>query len=350
MTIKPHFVRIYAENGSIPYAAPQKTDGWETLSDAVFPRFPDHPPNTPDHSAKAEKEAITLELDYIREFVTLAETGSFQEAADLLFVAQSSLSRHIKTLEESLDVSLFDRTTRKVSLNRYGKLLLPYAKEMLRIQYDMTTAFANERHEIQGTVTVGSIPMMKPYHITDVIAQFQKENKSYNIDIIEADSIQLIEMLRGEKCDFAFIRETDDSDNEFNKLAFAEDRLSLVVHRSHPLASRQTVSIAQLRDEPLLLIGKDSTMYKLCIRICHAAGFEPRIVFTGRRADNIIDLVSKEMGVALLMETPASSLINDSVRMLQVNPTVTTKISLAYHKTHKMNSAAMHFLDLVKSL
>lgn len=296
------------------------------------------------------KGEIDLELDYIREFVTLAETGNFQEAADLLFIAQSSLSRHIKNLEDSLGVSLFDRTTRKVSLNRYGKLLLPYAKEMLRVQYDMTTAFANERHEIQGTVSVGSIPMMKSYHITDVIARFQKENKSFAMDIIEADSIQLIEMLRSEKCDFAFIRETDDSDNEFNKLPFSEDQLSLIVHRDHPLAARESVSIDQLRGEPLLLIGKDSTMYKLCTDICHAAGFEPRIVFTGRRADNIIDLVSKEMGVALLMKKPASTLINDGVRMIRITPAVTTTISLAYHKTHKMNSAALHFLDLVKSL
>ena len=55
-----------------------------------------------------------MELSYIREFVVLAETGNYLEAADALFIAQSSLSRHIKSIELDLGSPLFDRTTRKV--------------------------------------------------------------------------------------------------------------------------------------------------------------------------------------------------------------------------------------------
>ena len=57
-----------------------------------------------------------MELSYIREFVVLAETGNYLEAADALFIAQSSLSRHIKSIELDLGSPLFDRTTRKGSV------------------------------------------------------------------------------------------------------------------------------------------------------------------------------------------------------------------------------------------
>lgn len=66
-----------------------------------------------------------MEIEYICEFVVLAETCNYMEAADRLFVSQSALSRHIKALEEDLQVQLFDRSTRKVSLSPFGSLFLP---------------------------------------------------------------------------------------------------------------------------------------------------------------------------------------------------------------------------------
>ena len=61
---------------------------------------------------ETEVKGEFMELSYIREFVVLAETGNYLEAADVLFIAQSSLSRHIKSIEADLGAPLFDRTTR----------------------------------------------------------------------------------------------------------------------------------------------------------------------------------------------------------------------------------------------
>ena len=69
-----------------------------------------------------------MEIEYIKEFVVLAETENYLEAAESLFISQSTLSKHIKIIEKELDVQLFDRTTRKVHLNKYGKMFLKYAK------------------------------------------------------------------------------------------------------------------------------------------------------------------------------------------------------------------------------
>lgn len=289
-----------------------------------------------------------MELNYIREFVLLAETCNFQETADRLFIAQSSLSRHIKAIEEELGAPLFERTTRRVSLSHFGKLFLPYAREIARVQYEYTTAFFNEMEETRSTVTVGSIPSMAQYHITDVLARFQKENRSVGLDIIEADSIQLIEQLRKGECDFAFLRETDDSNNEFHKIPFATDHLTAVCPVGHPLASRPETAFDKLRHEPLLMLGKDTFMYSLCVAACRQSGFEPEIVFTGRRADNIIDLVAKGMGIALLMKKPVEYLQSPDVVAVDITPKITTTISLAYTRNKPMSVAATHFLNSVK--
>ena len=75
-----------------------------------------------------------MEINYLKEFVILARTGNYLETADCLYMGQSSLSRHIKTLEEELDIRLLDRTTRKVSLTEAGRLFLPYAEHIMSLQ------------------------------------------------------------------------------------------------------------------------------------------------------------------------------------------------------------------------
>ena len=69
-----------------------------------------------------------MDINYFREFVILAETKNYWAASERLFIGQSSLSKHIKTLEKSLGAALFDRTSRKVELTEFGKRMLPYAR------------------------------------------------------------------------------------------------------------------------------------------------------------------------------------------------------------------------------
>ena len=117
-----------------------------------------------------------MELSYIREFVVLAETGNYLEAADALFIAQSSLSRHIKSIELDLGSPLFDRTTRKVVLNGFGQAFLPYAKKMVEIQEEYENVLQSYLSGVSSTITVASIPSMVRYNITDVLAGFKQAN------------------------------------------------------------------------------------------------------------------------------------------------------------------------------
>ena len=67
-----------------------------------------------------------MNTEYLKEFVVLAETKNFGEASDRLYMNQSTLSKHIKSLENELGINLFLRTTRRVELTNYGQTFLPY--------------------------------------------------------------------------------------------------------------------------------------------------------------------------------------------------------------------------------
>ena len=293
-----------------------------------------------------------MEISYIKEFVVLAETNNFLEAADILFTSQSTLSRHIKSIESDLGHPLFDRTTRKVELNKFGELFLPYAKEIARIQYEYTTAFYNQLNTISGTVTLGTIPVISQYHISDAMTKFQQENTNFHLNVVEADSNVLIDMLLEDKCDFVFIREEDATinDEQLTKIHFDTDQLAAIMAPDHPLATESTLNLSQLRDENLLLLPPGTMMHDLCLNACHHSGFQPKITYTSFRGSNLIDIASKSHNIALLMRKTAMYISQSKVSMIDIHPPITTTINLAYKKNQKMSAASQHFLDCVKSL
>ena len=217
-----------------------------------------------------------MDIDYIHEFVVLADTGNYMEAADKLFLTQSSLTRHIQKLEADLGVLLFDRSTRHIELNKYGNLFMPYARQISQLQKEYTTTFCNELNRERGTIRIGAIPVMAQYQITDILARFQQENRNFMLDIQEADSLKLIQMLRDEEIDFAVIRESDDASSAFCKIPITQDTLAALMPAGHPLAVKDHIELKQLFRDSFLLLGRDTFMYSLCVRECRSAGFEHR--------------------------------------------------------------------------
>ncbi len=292
-----------------------------------------------------------MEIDYIDEFIKLVEIGNFQEAADQLYVSQSTLSRHIQSLENDLGVQLFNRTSRKVELNRYGTEFLAYAKQITALKEEYLKSISDELETEEHLITIGVIPTMSQYHITDVLSGFEEEYQDYQLKILEADTAQLKDMLLNGTCDFAFIREYGEQEAKLKRYPYFSDQLVAIVPKDHPLLSDQdSVSLSQLKLEPFLLLSEGSLMYSLAFDACKSSGFTPNVVFTGNHAENIIDLAGHGMGIGLLTRQPLTELDTSEVRLLDIVPQFVTQISLACISEEALSSSAWTFLNYYKSL
>lgn len=290
-----------------------------------------------------------MNIESIREFVVLAETRNFGETADRLFTAQSTISKHLKQLELELGTPLFTRTSRRVELNRAGEIFLPYARTILTAQYQYTTALHNYLDRVTRTLTIGSIPVMAQYGITDIIARFSQENKRIRLDVLEAEASELLPALKGGKCELAFVRESPDLGEEYVKIPYVSDQLAALIPAAHPLAKTELLSLRQLKEEPLLFIKEKTFLYELCTQACEQAGFCPNVVFSSHRIENITDLVGKGMGIALLMERQIPAAPGDKWVVRPVLPAVTSRISLVYLKEKPVSETAKHFLRYVEN-
>ena len=95
-----------------------------------------------------------MKFDYLREFVAAAQSEEMQQCAKELGISPSVLSKHMKAIEQELGVPLFMRS-RKTELSPYGKILLPYAKELVKIQDDYEQDFSEQNEEVSPKLVVG---------------------------------------------------------------------------------------------------------------------------------------------------------------------------------------------------
>jgi LysR family transcriptional regulator, transcription activator of glutamate synthase operon len=290
-----------------------------------------------------------MEINHLREFVVLAQTGNFMEAADILYSSQSSLSKHIKAIEAELGVPLFDRTTRKVRISKFGQLFQPYAQQIVELQDKYTAILQSSLETDQEILTLGSIPALAQYNITDALVKFKKKRSQSTINVMQAGSEELKEALRQKKCELAFIRYADEVDDDIVEIPYAVDNLAAVLPATHPLAKRKTLPLKMLADENFLLIEKQTMLYKLSISACEQSGFEPKVAYTDHKLENLIDLVIKGMGVALLMKRLALHVSTPQIAIVDISPTVSTKISLCYLKGALLSDAARQFMQCVES-
>jgi DNA-binding transcriptional LysR family regulator len=239
-------------------------------------------------------------------FLAVAGEMSFTRAAERLNLAQPPLSRHIRTLEEKLGVVLFERNQRRVALTPAGHAFRAEARDILpRLRRAGEAAKRAARGETDR-VEVGFVSAVLSPELVAVFTGFGKRHSQVRLqlhDLLPSD--QLAALGRGE-LDVAFVGVAPERlPAGLAATSWREEALLAFVPPNHPLASRKEVRLAELADEPFVMISAEAapSFVSLLHRLCLAEGFRPRIVQEASRAQAVAALTVAGAGVAIL---PAS--------------------------------------------
>lgn len=196
-----------------------------------------------------------MELRQLRYFAKAAETLNFSEAAKVLNIAQSSLSQQIKQLEDELGVQLFLRNSHSIRLTEAGEEMLPFA---LRTIYDADTCtdrIHDLRELLTGTLNIGVTYSFSPI-LTESVILFMKMYPHIKLNIIYKPMGELMDLLAKRELDFVLaFKPTCPVENVESHILF-QNCLSAVVCSTHPLASKEKVSLAELQKYDLALPSK----------------------------------------------------------------------------------------------
>ena len=295
-----------------------------------------------------------METDHLREFIILAEEKNYWQAAERLYMNQSTLSKHIKALEETLEVPLFRRTTRTVDLTGYGRVFLPYAQLLVRTEFDCVSALRLEKALQSKGVRINSIPTLAQYGLANLLVGFRNENLDYPLHVEESDSYSSRQALTQRKCELAFCWDIPPSllpakESAVVSHPLVQDRLVAVVSKSHPLAGRENVSLLDLKEEHFCF--SKGFPFELARTNCQQLGFIPRVACQTDFLENIFDVLSNANHTALLMERYVRHAINaspqlaDHFTILELVPAIHATLSLCYLRDVPLSPAGQRFLD-----
>ena len=290
-----------------------------------------------------------MDIALLREFVVLAQSETFLKAADILFISQPTLSRHIKSMEAELGVALFERTTRSSRLTKYGHMLLPYAQQMVEMYSNFSAELAEEKKEQQSSLRIGSIAAMDIYGITTIITRFKEKYPQVKTNIVPRHNISFLDMLHNRNCDLVFAREPlEGMDENVNRLTLTTDHLVAVVPVSNPCSKLEYLNVSNLRGQDIISLPESTSICQMFCQACEREGFIANLVLTHHSTEHIFNCAKIGTGIAILADKliDKNFSADGAVKILDIQPHLCTSINLCYSKNVHLSEAALAFLQL----
>ena len=232
---------------------------------------------------------MTLDIRSATVLIECARHGSLGRAAAALNMTQPALTRTLKVLETGFGVSLFDRTTRGVVPTVYGEALLPYARLVVSEVANAKDLILQMRGASRGVVRVGGVASVIPSFIVSAIAKMRQSHPDVRFQIVEEMEDLLLEELKSGAIDIA-VSPDPYVDDEITLAT--PDILRDVVHvyarPSHPLTSREHVSLEEVGNADWILPPMGTPIAKEWYQRFHDKGIEPRIPALASRSIGVI--------------------------------------------------------------
>lgn len=298
-----------------------------------------------------------MDINWFLEFVVLSETLHFSQASEKLYITQSSLSKHIMAMEKELGGALFERGYHKLELTPFGRMMLPYAYDILSVKGKYESACYAMRHGGKKLLRIDAIPALPDYNITDMFVQFQRKYPDVQISVSEADSLEIRKELLEHRCDLAIMRDSPEvrdasrvleNEDMLSRVPYCRDTLIAALPVDHPLAGEEAISLQQLAQDKFVFIKEGTLPYEMCVSACKAAGFIPQVEFTSHNRDAIVDMVVKGGKTSLLFSSHVNKLMGRAGQFaaVPIRPALYADVFIAHLKHEPLSEYARYFIHL----
>lgn len=248
-----------------------------------------------------------LDLRRLRAFAVLAEEGHVTRAAERLGMAQPPLSRLLKGMEAELGVTLMHRLPRGVRPTAAGEALLAEAQVLLARAARLPETVRRAGRGEEGRLAIGftSSAALHPF-VPAALRAFRNRLPAVALQLEEARTIELVDALRNERLDAAFVRSPVGGQPVLRLEPVLDEPMLAALPAGHPLAAGQgDLALAGLAAEPFILYRRQNGpgLYDAILTACREQGFNPAVAQEAPRLPSTLALVAAGLGVSIV---PAS--------------------------------------------
>jgi len=305
---------------------------------------------------KTKQSAVMLSLGsdsmtvkQLRAFLTVAQTLSFAQACERLYLSQSALSLTIKALEDGLGGRLFSRTTRAVSLTPEGEALLPLARRLLA-DWDNAEDELRQRFTLQqGRVALASMPSFAGNMLPAVLRAFRDRYPSISVTVHDVINEQVMEMVRDRQVEIGIAFEPEPS----TPLTFTPlytDRFVAVVPVDSVLASRAEVSWNALLEHPFITLQRPSTVRVMLEDHLRPRGRQLPVQFESHQLATVGRMVASGLGVSAVPALCRTQMLELGARCVALSdPVIEKPVGILTKPGHELSVAAQAIADALRA-
>lgn len=240
----------------------------------------------------------------LKTLLTVMEEQNFTKAAQVLSLTQPAVSHHISSLEEETGTKLLIRKKGELKPTPAGEIVIQYAKRFQALEKKMYAEITNiQKH--MTTVRIGITHTAESNQITEILAKLSSQNKGLTITIITDTTQRLYTMVENDELDLAIV-DGKTSESTLNCLMLDTDDLVCVVSNNHPLAQKQMVSIAELKQEKMILRLQTSAtrrLFESTLESINDSIDNFNIILEVDNIATIKDLIRKDIGISILAKS-----------------------------------------------
>ena len=231
-----------------------------------------------------------LDLELLRSFVSVVDSGGFTRAGERVHRTQSTVSQQIKRLEDDLGQPLLNRTGKDVTPTEAGERLLSYARRLLALAEEARDVLAGPSKE--GAVRLGIPEDFAAYRLTKLLASFSRSRPGLRLDVRVDQSTYLRRDLERGELDLALFKR---SAGEKGGIAVWPERVHWVTSKTHPID-------AEIRSVPLIGFPTGCLYRSRAIHAIESAGRAWHMAYTSSSLTGIQAAVAAGLGLSILSE------------------------------------------------
>lgn len=287
-----------------------------------------------------------MDIRNMEYFVEVCRCLSFTKAAANLYISQQGMSKSIKRLEEELGVQLFRRSTSSIELTEYAECLLPYAKEIVRNWHMTVNSLETLKSASSGMLRVGIPHGLVNIFPASILRDFSRQNKRISISMGEHSDYELDNVLLTGGVDVALcVMPVDEGRIAIHHVH--RENTFYMVGENHPLASRDTLDLAELKDEVFMGFGVKNKGHAVFIERCRKAGFDPHFGIMSQDMNMIMDLCRSGLGIGFYVGDP-----NRKIDGIKIIPDVSWEwaydIGVCTLRSAQLSGSAKKFINALK--
>ncbi|WP_454829530.1 DNA-binding transcriptional regulator OxyR [Pseudoxanthomonas wuyuanensis] len=293
-----------------------------------------------------------MNLRDLKYLVALADHKHFGHAAAACFVSQPTLSTQIRKLEDELGVSLVERAPRKVMLTPAGRDAAERARRIVAEVEQMKEAARRSQDPEAGTVRLGIFPTLAPYLLPHVIPQLRQRFPHLELLLIEEKSDVLLARLREGKLDAGLLA-LPVHDEQLHVEFLFEEPFLLAVPESHPLAQRDSLTLAELSNQQLLLLEDGHCLREQALDVCRISGANEKSEFRATSLETLRQMVAANVGITLLpalaVKPPVAR--SQNIHLLRFSDTAPSRrIAMLWRKSSAMSGFLLQLAQVFQQL